>query len=120
MQKEKEKEKKDREKEEKDRERAALKERDNRVLTEMTSWANSAINMPSHTSNDDIISLENDDNFDDDIVSHSAAIPQPQHPPSTIGGKQPRHWPFSSCQESPTFGSRNQRTNFTNFSRQGG
>lgn len=44
-----EKEKKDREKEEKDRERGALKERDNRVLTEMTSWANSTINMPSDT-----------------------------------------------------------------------
>lgn len=25
------------------------RKRDNRVLTEMTSWANSAINMPSHT-----------------------------------------------------------------------
>ena len=46
---EKETEKKDREKEEKDRERAALKERDDRVLTEMTSWANSTINMPSDT-----------------------------------------------------------------------
>lgn len=49
LEKEKEKEKKDRKKEEKDRERAALKERDNRVLTEMTSWANSTINMPSDT-----------------------------------------------------------------------
>ena len=49
LEKEKETEKKDREKEEKDRERAALKERDDRALTEMTSWANSTINMPSDT-----------------------------------------------------------------------
>ena len=44
-----EKEKKEREKEEKDRERTALKERDNRLLTEMTSWVNSTIKMPSDT-----------------------------------------------------------------------
>ena len=54
------------------------------------------------------------------IVSHCAAIPQPQHPQSTIGGKGPRNWSFSSCQESPTFDSRNQPTNFSNFSCQGG
>ena len=51
--KEKEKEEKEKEKEEKDRERAALKKRENRVLTEMTSWANSTINMPSDTEKDD-------------------------------------------------------------------
>lgn len=61
------------------------------------------------------ISLENDDNCDDDIVSHCAAIPQLQHPWNTIGGKRPRNWSFSSYQESPTFGSRNQPTNFSNF-----
>ena len=50
------------------------------------------------------------------LSNKTTAIPLPQHPRSTIARKQPRNCSFSSCQKSPTFGSRNRPPNSSNFS----